>query len=233
MRRALLLFFLICLYFSAKAQNLTNLSATQQGNEVVVNYQLDGEKGKAYTVALYASNNNFASPLQLVQGDVGTKRILAGANKTITWRVLDELKNFDGDLSFEIRAVPAPPLFSKITSSATKVKRGSKITISWAGGFPQDQVVVELVKGDTHVPAGTITNKGSLLFEVPKKTKTGDYKILLSQAGEQTSSTGFVVQPKIPLLLKIGPAILVAGVAVAILLKPPEKQFPEPPNLTN
>jgi hypothetical protein len=77
------------LCFCSLAQNLTNLSASQQGNEVVVNYQLDGEKGKAYTVSLYASSNNFTTPLQLVQGDIGTKRILAGAGKKITWRVLD------------------------------------------------------------------------------------------------------------------------------------------------
>src|SRR6187551_4002809 len=131
MRIAFVLFCLTFLHLITKAQSLTNLSATQQGNEVVVNYQLDGERGKAYTVALYASNNNFTSPLKLVQGDVGTKRILTGAGKKITWRVLDELRNFDSDISFEIRAVPAAPLFSKISSSVAKVKRGGKVTISW------------------------------------------------------------------------------------------------------
>ena len=192
----LLLCFLFSLSFCALAQNLSNLSASQQGNEVVVNYQLEGEKGKAYTVSLYASNNNFASPLQLVQGDVAAKRVLAGGNKIIKWRVLDELKTFDGDISFEIRAVPAPPLFTKVMASAERVKRGKDITISWSGGLPKEQVVVEFIKDDKQVSAGTTPNSGSLLYSVPKKMKTGVYKIQLDQAGEQTINGEFAVRPK-------------------------------------
>ena len=86
--RLILLFFslLTGLCFCSLAQNLTNLSASQQGNEVVVNYHLEGEKGKAYTVSLYASNNNFTTPLQLVEGDVAAKRVLSGSNKTFCLR---------------------------------------------------------------------------------------------------------------------------------------------------
>ncbi len=212
-------------------QNLTVINTTQQGNDVVVNYQLDGEKGKAYFVTLYASNNDFAAPLRLVQGDVATKRVLPGSGKTIRWRALDELKNFDGDISFEIRAVPAMPLFSNITPASPKVKRGKDITITWTGGIPTDEIVVELVKGDMIVPAGTLPNNGSLLFTVPKKMKTGKYKIQLSQAGELTSADGLDIKPKVPLLMKVLPVVVV-GAVIILLNKPSGDEFPEPPDLT-
>lgn len=228
--RLILLPLLTGLCFCCLAQNLTNLSAVQQGNEVVVTYHLDGEKGKAYTVTLYASNDNFAAPLRLVQGDVAAKRVLPGSNKTIKWRVLDELKTFDGEISFEIRAVPAIPLFSKIMSSAAKVKRGKEITITWAGGLPKEQVTVELVSGDQTVPASITDNNGRLLFSVPKKMKTGTYTIHLSQAGEITTGNVVAVQPRIPLLLKVLPVVVVGSV-IALLPKSPS-EFPEPPDLT-
>lgn len=218
----------VCLI--CQGQTITNLSAIQQGNEVVVTYQLDGEKGKAYAVTVYASYNNFTKPLQFVLGDVTPKRVLPGTNKTIRWQVLDELKNFDGNIAFEIRAVVEPPLFSKITTSATKVKRGKEIKITWTGGFPQDQVMVELIKGDKRVPAGTLPNHGSVLFAVPKKMKTGKYNIQLSQAGEWTGGDGFVVKPKVPMVLKALPA-LVAG-AVIVFWPAPDPPFPSPPDLT-
>ncbi len=228
----LILPFLSCLCLIGKGQNITTLPPTQQGNEVVVSYQLDGEKGKAYTVSMYSSSNNFTSPLRLVDGDVGAKRVLPGANKTIRWRVQDELKKFDGDISFEIRAVLAAPLFSKITPSATKVKRGKEITITWTGGNPRDEMVVELINGDKHITAGTLPNNGSLLFSVSKKMKTGKYKIQLSQAGEWTSADGFAIKPKIPFAFKVLPAVVV-GVVIALLPKPVDNKFPEPPDLTN
>ena len=233
MRMRLILLFLsfsFGLCFFSRAQNLTNLSASQQGNEVVVNYQLEGEKGKAYTVSLYASNNNFATPLQLVEGDVAAKRVLSGSNKTIKWRVLDELKNFDGDLSFEIRAVPAPPLFTKIMASAEKVKRGKDITITWSGGLPKEQVVVEFIKDDKQVPAGTLTNSGSLLYSVPTKMKTGMYKIQLSQANELIGGGNFTVKPKYSLWIKATPFVL-AGVIYVLWPDPVVPEFPLPPTL--
>ena len=230
--RLILLFFslLTGLCFCSLAQNLTNLSASQQGNEVVVNYHLEGEKGKAYTVSLYASNNNFTTPLQLVEGDVAAKRVLSGSNKTIKWRVLDELKDFDGNISFEIRAVPAAPLFTKIMASAEKVKRGKDITITWSGGLPKEQVVVEFIKDDKQVPAGTLTNSGSLLYSVPTKMKTGMYKIQLSQANELIGGGNFTVKPKYSLWIKATPFVL-AGVIYVLWPDPVVPEFPLPPTL--
>lgn len=230
MRLILLVLFLTGLCFCSLAQNLTNLSASQQGNEVVVNYHLEGEKGKAYTVLLYASNNNFTTPLQLVEGDVAAKRVLSGSNKTIKWRVLDELKDFDGNISFEIRAVPAVPLFTKIIASAEKVKRGKDITITWSGGLPKEQVVVEFIKDGKQVPAGAPLNSGSLNYSVPKKMKTGKYKVQLSQAGELISGGNFTVKPKYSIWIKAAPLAL-AGLIIGLWPDPVEPEFPLPPTL--
>ena len=231
----LILSFLTGLCFCSLAQNLTKLSASQQGNEVVVNYHLDGEKGKAYTVALYASHNNFASPLKMVQGDVNEKRLLVG-NHAIRWNATDELKNFDADISFEIRAVPAPPLFKNIESSSPKVKRGKEVTISWSALHANESVKVELVRGENIIPIGASSN-GKLAYTVPKKMKTGDYRIALSSGVETVKGGSLVVKPKFPLLVKVLP-VAAAGVVIFILSqkdKPapgPETKLIGPPVLT-
>lgn len=220
--------FFIC----TKAQSLTNLSAIQRGNDVIVTYQLDGDYGKAYTVSLYASNNDFGSPLRLVQGDVASKRVLPGSNKTITWRALDELRTFDGDISFEIRAVPAVPLFSNIAAEAPKVKRGKQIMLTWAGGLPREQIGIELVKEGETVNLGTMDNSGRFLYAVPKKMKTGTYAIRVLQGGEVTTGNAFKVQPKIPMLVKLVPLVAVGTVVVIVLNNKKTDEFPEPPDLT-
>lgn len=208
----IILSFLIVSCLSTQAQNLTNLSATQQGNEVVVNYQLDGDKGKAYSITLYASSNNFTVPLQLVMGDVASKRVLPGANKTIKWRVLDELRSFDGDISFEIRAVAAIPLFQNIETSSPKVKRGKEVTISWSA-LTSEPVTVELVHGENSIPIGT-GNAGKLTYTVPKKMKTGEYTVALTAAGETLQGGSFAVMPIYPMYLKAAVAAAIIGIII-------------------
>ena len=224
-----ILLFLLGGWFMCQGQNLTQYTAIQQGNDVLISYQLNGEKGKAHTIALYSSHNNFTAPLQMVEGDVGTKRILPGSGKSIRWRALEELKNFDGDITFEIRVAPAIPLFSKISTSTQKIKRGKEITISWTGGNAQEQLMVELVKGSRSINLGTISNRGHLQYAVPRKTKLGKYRIQLEQAGELTQGGEFKVIAKYPWWIKVIPVAVVGGI---IALWPTEDKFPGPPDLT-
>jgi hypothetical protein len=203
--------FSVLLSISLQAQNLTYLRAEQQGNEVVISYQLDSEKGKAYSIALYASHNNFASPLKMVTGDVNDKRILAGGTKQIRWQALDEVKNFEGDISFEIRVVPATPLFTDIEVSTAKVKRGKEVTISWRG-TSAEAVKVELMKDGNAIHVGTGQN-GKLTYTVSKKMKTGTYNTVLVSSDETVHGVSFVVKPKYPLIVK---SLVVIGAGVGI-----------------
>ena len=209
-----------------QGQNLSNPSVIQQDNEVLVSYQLDSEKGKAWSVSLYASHNNFSSPLKMVQGDVNDKRILPGGSKQIRWNALDEVKNFDGDISFQIKATPAAPLFKNIEASSTKVKRGKEVTISWSAVHSKEPVKVELVREENVVPIGTGSN-GKLTYTVPKKMKVGEYTIALSSAGEVIQGGSFAVKPKYPLLVKVLPIVAV-GIVTIIIINNQNKPDPVP-----
>jgi hypothetical protein len=218
----------VCLPLAA--QRISGIRVSQQANDVVVAYRLDGEAGKAYHISLHASHDNFGAALRLVEGDVGEKRVLPGAEKSIRWRALDELKSFDGDISFELRAVAAPPLFTSIATSAGKVKRGSEVTITWKGGGSEN-VSVELVKGEKAVQAGTAPNTGKFAYAVPKKLKPGSYSVVLKQGSESVRGEELAVKARIPFWMKLAPIVL--GVAVWQLWPGPEEEtFPEPPDLT-
>ncbi len=215
---------------TATAQKISQIRVSQEGNDVLLRYNLTGEDGKAYHISLYASHDRYSAPLQRVEGDVGDKRLLPGIDKSIRWRAMDELKNFDGDISFELRAVAAPPLFTAVMASTAKVKRGREVTITWAGGM-KENLSVELVKGAGVVLAGNIENTGKLAYTVPKKVKTGTYAITLRQSGETVTGGTIVIKAKYPLWLKLTP--IVVGVAVWQLLPDStEDEFPEPPDLT-
>src|ERR1700741_1121448 len=111
----------LLLTIQCSAQQLTNLSARQAGgNDIEISYQLAGPEGRAFAVALYSSHDNYAAPLKNVEGDVGLNRVIPGPKKVIHWHVMDELKSFNGDLAFEVRAVMLAPLFSKISTSTPK-----------------------------------------------------------------------------------------------------------------
>lgn len=226
--RAIFTFLYVSVSLVNHAQRLTNLTASQQGNFIVVDYHLEGEQGHAYNVTLYSSINSFTTPLKLVQGDVNEKRLLSGSH-SIRWNALAELKAFDGDMSFELRAVPAAALFQNVKVSVTKVKRGKPFDLSWSSAHANDAVKVELAKGSSVVAAGSTTS-GKVTYTTSRKMKTGNYTILLSSGKETTTVGSITVKPRFPLLVKVLP-VLAVGVVIASWPDPKET-FPEPPDLT-
>jgi formylglycine-generating enzyme required for sulfatase activity len=101
---------LITLGSSSFAQNISNITTTQSGKNILVNYNLTGKEGiTAYEVKLYVSpdgGNTWQGPLTAVTGDVG--KVQAAANsKSITWDVLKEpgFSQIKGDnIQFKIKA---------------------------------------------------------------------------------------------------------------------------------
>jgi formylglycine-generating enzyme required for sulfatase activity len=108
-----LFFFLLsitCLSYTAYPQSITNITASQSGKNIVVNYNLTGkEEIKAYEIKLYVSPNGgstWQGPLTAVTGDVG-KGQAAANSKSITWDVLNEpnYSQLKGDnIQFKIKA---------------------------------------------------------------------------------------------------------------------------------
>ena len=124
------------------SQKIGSLKAAAQGDKIIITYDLTGGvSGDKYNISIFASFNNFSSPLHRVTGDVG-KGIIEGTGKRIEWESKTELGNFKGQLSFEVQAevIPAFTLQTKTTS----FKRGKTQSIQWRGGDPNQNVKIEL-----------------------------------------------------------------------------------------
>jgi sulfatase modifying factor 1 len=106
MKKSFLLSFAFLACFGLFAQQIQNVTAEQQGKNIVVSYDLTATSGE-FDVSLYCSTDggsNFGNPLNAVAGDVGRK-VIAGTNKQITWNVLSDMEKLTGSrIVFEVRA---------------------------------------------------------------------------------------------------------------------------------
>jgi hypothetical protein len=203
------------------------------GEKMIVHYDLeDNNPNNEYQLNLFASKDNYASALTKVKGDVGGE-IKPGANKKIEWSLLEEYGGYKGRLSLEIRGKVYIP-FAKVQSFDVNktYKRGKNMNLNWKVGGT-NPVNIELFKGSQRIQ-GELNhpNNGSYLLSVPANSKPGkDYRIKITDAknSEEAIYTGyFKVAPKVPLLVKVLPVLVVGG-AVAFLAggKEPEPKTEE------
>jgi len=101
----LLVLFQITLALAQDFQ-IKNVKATQQNNQVIVQYDLDcNSKESVFEISVFYSDDlgtSFSSPLTYVSGDVGSN-IKSGIAKKIIWDVLKEKDELAGDLVFKVR----------------------------------------------------------------------------------------------------------------------------------
>lgn len=203
------------------SQKLENLKAVAEGEKIIVSYDLtQGEPGDKYTVALFASHNNFNSPLTRVIGDVG-QNVREGKGKRIEWESKLEVGKYKGPLTFEIEVIVIAPFTLK--TELTTTKRGKTLPLRWRGGDQNQNVKIELLKaGEVQGIVGTLSNKGSYEWNVSSKQKPGkDYSIRLLNGRETVSSQTFAIKPKIPIWLKVLPFV---GVGVILFLPKSSKE---------
>jgi uncharacterized protein (TIGR02145 family) len=97
MKHLIFVILFICFSFShAKSQTITNVVAKQDGNKVVITYNLQCDVSA--DINLYVSekgDGTFIGPLKSVTGDVGDN-IIPGS-KTITWNALQDQDMILGD----------------------------------------------------------------------------------------------------------------------------------------
>ncbi len=118
----------------SNAQNITNITATQNGKNIIVNYNLNGKEGiSSYEIKLYVSpdgGNTWQGPLTAVSGAVG-KAQTAGTEKSITWEVLNE-KGFNKlkgrDIRFKVIAILSKNII-KETKTVDEIKPIDKTDI--------------------------------------------------------------------------------------------------------
>ncbi len=103
MKHFLPIFFLLFAFSVAFAQNVTNVSFHQEGNKVIIMYDLD----KQADVSVFMSTDGggtFGNALQHVTGAVG-KNVPAGTGKRIEYDALADYDNLQGDdFVFKVKA---------------------------------------------------------------------------------------------------------------------------------
>lgn len=206
------------------AQQVTNVRAEKDGDHVRITYDLSGEDvNDLYKIELYASHNNFITPLQMVTGDVG-ESINPGEDKLIIWRPMEELENFTGEIIFEIRATMMGTYY-KVTqpTSSSKFNKGKTVSINWQGGNPEENVNLTLVRFDDQVEvlAQNIKNNGSYRWAIPKSLKGGKgYQVRVTNTQDNTRqgvSKAFKISGGLSPFILIG-APVVAGAAIAAVI---------------
>ncbi len=240
----LILLFFICLQ-TAFAQRVTNVRAQAKGNIVTISYDLLGTlSGQLYTVSVYSSHNGMSAPLSQVKGEIGPD-IKPGTNKLIEWGAKKELSDFEGDITFEVRATLtfSPMRFTAPQKNALH-KRGKSYKLTWMGAVANENLQLELYNDTTRVlEIGRTQNKGNLEWELPLNIapgKTYKYKISsVEKPGNFAYSNTFIVKRKTPTWVKVVPAAgILAGVIYYIISRDgdtpsspaEETDLPLPPN---
>ena len=231
----------------AVSQQVTNVKADLQGDVVNIHYDLQGNSSSEnYRVDLYSSHNNYSQPLQKTSGDVG-ENINPGPGKMITWRPADELQEFEGDITFEVRATLMAGYY-RVTSpvSSDKIKKGKTMNIRWEGEENSGNVKIELIRLNRTIATVNdgIPNSGRYNWSVPKSIKAGkgfQVRVTSTANSSQTGiSPSFSISGGIPVFVWIGAPIVAGGIIAAVILsgnKPPDKNqqqengnnLPDPP----
>src|SRR5258708_655245 len=212
----------IALSFGVSAQTVTIKKVELAGEKVIVHFDLDdANTNHEFLLNLFSSNDNFTAPLAKVSGDVGPE-VKPGLNKRITWDILKEYGGYKGKLSLEIRGKVYVP-FVKLQNFETEksYKRGKTYLLSLKAGNT-DPIHVELYKGSQRI-SGEMNHPNNVTYAltVPSNAANGhDYRLKItdSKSNEEVIySPFFKVRPKIPLLVKVLPVVVVAGAVVALI----------------
>ena len=195
-------------------QKIENLEASTAGDKIIIMYDIaNGVTGDTYDVLLYASHNNYSSPVRLVSGEVG-KALTEGRKKKIEWDAKTELGNYSGDLSFELHVVVTAAL--AVQSRVTSIKRGKDLELAWRGGSANQEIKIELLQsGATIGTLGIIPNTGSWQWPVPSNQSVGnDFQLRLVSGRESVVTEPFSIRHKIPTALKAAPLALLVVFAL-------------------
>ena len=241
-QRALLFVFFMAFNAESNAQDILIKRVELENEKVYLFYQLkDTTRGRNYTVNLYSSRDNFINPFQKLRGDAGLE-VVPGDERKIEVNIKEEFgEGFEGKVAFELRAkVYIPFIRLDGFNDYKKFKRGKPYEIHWSGGRPQNVLNFELYRGENKITAFTnIANAGKYNLVFSPDTKPGSnyrFRISDSKNRDEVVNTGtFTIARKVPLLLKVVPAVAVGSVLYFALKPKPACEgclvdFPGVPN---
>jgi len=208
---------LLCISFTTTAQEIENLFYRVEGSNVIITYDLKGEPGQLFRIEVFSSHNNYSTKLIQISGDAG-EHITTGTAKSVTWDAAAELGNYDGSIELEVRGYIMPP-FLEFTNITGSFKRGKTNTILWNSTGGELNIRLELHQAGQKISElGNIPNNGSYSWFIPKDRKPGkDFKLVAISSQKQASSISFKISPKIPIVLKVLPLLVVGGVVAVIV----------------
>jgi hypothetical protein len=225
--QGLLVLLLLLFFHYSYSQKLENLRASFDGEKMVITYDLlFADPAQKFRVTLYSSHDNYARPLSLVTGDVG-ESVAPGVTNRVVWDVRNSLPpNFDAEVTIKIKTSKAAAAdvvkLSLKPFDKSVYKKGESVAILWVGGSSSDQVNIDLLKGSKVVKrvVEKTPNAQRYTWQIPKNEKAGKgYVLRVSSATtttELSNSQFFVIKPRIPLIVKILPVVVIGGV-VAVL----------------
>jgi hypothetical protein len=156
-----------------------------------------------------------------------------GLGKRIEWSAKDELKEFVGDVTFEVRAELVATFFVDSPAIGSKVKKGKTLNITWKGGSPGESMRLDLMKGGAVIAQiASVQNNQRFAWVVPKTMDKGsDYQVRLTGDSGSAMSGNFGIKSKTPFMLKILPVVAVGGIAYLVLggKEKKESDLPKPP----
>ena len=215
-----LLILSLLLSINARAQNISIRNVELAGEKIIVHYSLeDSNPGNEYQLNLFCSNDNFRTALTKVSGNVGNE-VKPGPDQKIEWKIKEEYGAFKGKISLEIRGKVFVP-FVKLHGLDVdkKYKRGKPMEIAWKAGAT-NPINIELIKGSQRVMGeNNLQNNGTHTLYIPSSAKPGkDYRLRITdtRTNDIIYSSGFAVKPKIPLLIKILPVLVIGGAVAAL-----------------
>lgn len=206
---------------ATQAQTVSIKNVELAGEKIIVHYDLeDGNPNNSYKLDLYASRDNYAAPLTKVKGDIGME-VKPGVDRKIEWSIREELGGYKGRIALEIRGKVYIP-FVKLQNFDTEksYKRGKSYSMSWKPGST-NPINIELYKGGQRI-SGEMNqpNNGGHTFYIPSQAKKGnDYRIKVTDTKSSDDvlyTSEFKVKPKVPLLVKVLPVLVIGGVVAAL-----------------
>ncbi|MBI1768723.1 MAG: hypothetical protein HYR67_10145 [Bacteroidetes bacterium] len=211
----------IAFSFGVSAQTVTIKKVELAGDKVFIYFDLDDSNSShEFSLNVFASRDNFTVPLARVKGDVG-QEIKPGSNKKIEWKIIEEYGGYKGKLALEIRGKVYVP-FVKLQNFSTEqsYKRGKSYDLNLKAGST-NPIHVELYKGSQRI-SGEMNhpNNGSYTLSIPSNAKPGsDYRLKITDSKSNEDvvySPLFKVKPKLPLLVKVLPVLVIGGAAAAL-----------------
>lgn len=229
----ILLLAVCSVFLDAQGQSLKNIRAETKGELVVITYDLEAPQAdQTFNIKLYASHDNYRTPLKFVSGDVG-EGISPGTNKRLEWDAKNEVQNFNGNITFEVRASMAMPAITfQNPSRDTDFKRGKTYQITWDGGAANKNYELELYRnGVKQQTLGTAENNRRYTWSIPTTVDNGkNYSIKLIDGSKTVAeSQPFAIKRKIPLGLKIIPMAVGVGAGIYFILNSDTEPIIETP----